>query len=326
MNLSIFSPKKDQCGLCTSHPFGQISDEEYKLHIDKKNNARDEKIKDKCSAAGNQCHVITMDVESVKLSPILKASALYYKTKLVVHNFTLYNLNTREATCYWWDETEGELVASTFATCVVDFISRKFQDNLPIIIYSDGCTNQNRNAMMANALLQVSVSKKITVFQKFLEKGHTQMECDSVHSAIESELKNKTIHVPSDYIKMCQNARNKQPYETIYLSHNFFKDFSVRKNQAYPSIRSGSKAGDPCVTDLRALEYDPSGKIFYKLKHGDHEWNELPAKPIRSSDATNYPLYTERLQITARKFKDLQELKSVIPIEHHMYYDSIPHK
>jgi len=43
-------------------------------------------------AEEGQCHVLTMDVQAVQLLPHLQASALYFKQKLAVHNFTLYNL------------------------------------------------------------------------------------------------------------------------------------------------------------------------------------------------------------------------------------------
>ncbi|KAJ8894406.1 hypothetical protein PR048_007057, partial [Dryococelus australis] len=36
----------------------------------------------------------------VEVAPLLKASALYYKTKLVVYNFTMYNLGTKEVKCF----------------------------------------------------------------------------------------------------------------------------------------------------------------------------------------------------------------------------------
>ncbi|CAH1098811.1 unnamed protein product [Psylliodes chrysocephalus] len=61
----------------------------------------------------------------------------------------------------------------------------------PIIIYSDGCMAQNRSSLLANALLYLSDKYDDSITQKFLEKDHTQMECDSVHNAIETCLKNK---------------------------------------------------------------------------------------------------------------------------------------
>ncbi|OXA37764.1 hypothetical protein Fcan01_27427 [Folsomia candida] len=102
------------------------------------------------------------------------------------------------------------------------------------------------------------------------------MECDSVHAAIECQLKNKIISVPQDYVKVCEDARFKQPYVAIYLDHDFFTDYSGKKHQQYPPIRSGLKTGDPCVTNLRALRYNPGRTMSFKLDHRTGEWKELP--------------------------------------------------
>lgn len=34
---------------------------------------------------------LTMDVQSVKLAPYIRATSMYYKTTLCVHNFTVFN-------------------------------------------------------------------------------------------------------------------------------------------------------------------------------------------------------------------------------------------
>ena len=44
---------------------------------------------------------------------------------------------------------------------------------------------------------------------------------------------------------------------------------NVSKIQHYNSIRPGTVAGDPHVTDLRALHNTPDGLISYKLTHYD---------------------------------------------------------
>jgi len=97
-NLSLFSPKKDQCDTCCSYQVGNISEEEWNMHQTKKREARSEKEQDKIDAIAGKCYALTMDLESVKCSPYLKASALYYKTKLTVHNFTVYNIANHHAT------------------------------------------------------------------------------------------------------------------------------------------------------------------------------------------------------------------------------------
>ncbi|KAG8254785.1 hypothetical protein J6590_108141, partial [Homalodisca vitripennis] len=57
---------------------------------------------------------------------------------------------------------------------------------------------QNKNAILSNALLHLSMESNVVIEQKWLVKGHTQMECDSVHSKIESLLQpsyNALLHL-----------------------------------------------------------------------------------------------------------------------------------
>ncbi|KAJ8737976.1 hypothetical protein PYW08_000576 [Mythimna loreyi] len=108
----------------------------------------------------------------------------------MVHNFTIYNLGTKNVECYWFDETTTDLKASTYASFYIDYLKKIIEDcPKDVVIYSDGCTSQNRNVVVSNALLLLAIEKNIVITQFFLEKGHTQMEVDSVHSIIERNLK-----------------------------------------------------------------------------------------------------------------------------------------
>lgn len=157
--------------------------------------------------------------------PFFNASALYYKTKLCVHNYTIFNLGSHNATCYWWNESQGELVASVFGSCLIDYLNKHNDSGKRIVIWTDGCTYQNRNSVISSALLMFSINNNITIEQKYLERGHTQMECDSIHAVIENRLKNRVIHLPSDYIAATKEARqNPRPYDVKYLSFDFFSD------------------------------------------------------------------------------------------------------
>lgn len=124
-----------------------------------------------------------------------------------------------------------------------------------IILYSDGCTYQNRNTTLSNALLNLSINSNVTIIQKFLQRGHTQMEVDSMHSTIERKVRNRKINVPADYIPICKSACIKSPYTVEYLTHDFFKSFS--SITFCKSIRPGNKKGDPIVTNLKAIKYEP---------------------------------------------------------------------
>ncbi|CAG4981288.1 unnamed protein product [Parnassius apollo] len=330
-NISLFKPKKDECEKCLSHKLGNISDAELKEHINRKNEARIEKENDKNSEE----LVFTMDTQAVLLAPKSNVSSLYYKTKLCTHNFCLFNLRNKDGFSYLWNETEGGLSSDNFATIIVKFITDKLlpsihrepEKDIKIILYSDGCTAQNRNVVLANALLNVATLNNIVIEQKYLEVGHTQMEADSMHATIERKLKNKIIHLPAEYVGVCLGARiHPKPYNVSYLSHDFFKSFGSL--QYYKSIRPGKATGDAKVTDIRALQYK-KGNIYFKLRFTD-EWQLLPQRCDRNITPTaieSLPdLHENRLKIKNRKFKDLQELKYTIPVDYRDFYDNIPHE
>lgn len=329
LNLSIFMPKKDQCDICIGFSTSNVSKERYDLHQKRKTEARQEKEQDKL----NEKFVYTMDLQAVLLCPVLKASAVYFKTKLTVHNFTIFNLKDKAGYCYLWDESEGSLNANEFASIICHFISSEvpFQAGDEIILFSDGCGYQNRNVTLANALLNLAIQNNITITQKILEKGHTQMECDSMHSTIERRLRNQDIYTPSGYIDACKHARVKpEPYHVQYLHYDFFRNYSQTVSCSfYKSLRPGSKTGDPVTTDIRAIRYCPNGNIYYKLNHSEDEWQILPQR--RNTRANSCPnneipkAYQERLKIKREKWDHLQTLKGVLEHEHHNFYDSLPH-
>lgn len=328
-NLSIFMPKKDQCDKCCEYKVNNVSEEEYQKHIARKNQAREEKNRDKISAESGECHTFTCDLMAVQLLPYCQASALYYKMKLAVHNYTIYNLSTHEAICYWFDESQCDLVASVFASCLVDTIEKTLSTSLkPVIIYTDGCTAQNRNSVLSNALLHLSIKYNIDITQKYLEKGHTQMECDSVHSVIERKMKTTDHYLPSQLFNLATEARRYPfPYKNKLLEFSFFSDYSIKNLMIYDSIRPGKKSFDPVVTDIRVLKYCAKGVILYKINYND-DFTEMPRRPnkIDMQNVCSFPkLYESQKKISLDKWNDLQSLKSIIPFDCHGFYDSLPH-
>ncbi|KAK5643905.1 hypothetical protein RI129_007750 [Pyrocoelia pectoralis] len=305
-NLALYTPKKDQCNLCFSFKYGNITEEEHKVHIERKENARQSKVDDKILAEKGEIILLTIDLQAVKLCPYLPANKIYFKTKLCCHNFTVYDLRSRDVMCYWFSENENnQLKASTFTSCIIDYLQENCLTPLktPIVIYSDGCGYQNRNNVLANALLNFSIQHNIVVFQKYLEPGHTQMECESVHSGIERCLRHREIHLPSDYVSVTTEARKTpKPYGVKTLDYTFFKDYSSSKYLRYSSIRPGKKSFDP------------------------EDYIELPVRPKIMPPILSYPpLFNSPPKLKTEKWQHLQELKSVLPKDTHAFYDSILH-
>lgn len=333
-NIYIHKPRKDQCDICTGHKtkIDAVDEITYQNHIQRKDNTRTEKNKKKIEASDKNI-VVTMDLESVLLCPNTLASSMFYKQKLQVHNFTIYNLGDKPVTLYVWHEANGGVTANEFISCIVDFIMNLNQDVEQVTLISDGCNYQNRNKSLASALRLLSKEKNVDIEQLFLCKGHTMMEVDSVHSTLEHYFK-PPLYSPSDYITRMRMARPSQPYNIKVLDYSFFKNYDAMCD--ITSLRPGKKTGDKVVTYLCQLKYSPSSQnIQYKTNTNDN-WENLPittknqvttyTKSTRSktaattieenvqikllSDVPN--LYSAPLPITKAKYDDLQSLKKVL--------------
>lgn len=81
------------------------------------------------------------------------------------------------------------------------------------------------------------------------------------------------------------------------------------------------------MTDIKAVYYNfnENGEIKVKLDF-DTEFSNLPCRPKHIVPILNYPrLYQDRLPITQKKWKHLQELKSIISQDCHPFYDQLPY-
>ena len=108
---------------------------------------------------------------------------------------------------------------------------------------------------------------------KFLEKGHTWMEVESVHSAIEGKLRGRQIIWPAE-LHWCNNCRKKRPSLWSQTSGPHFLQ-RLLQAELLSSIHPGSSAGDPQVVDLRCLKYLPDGLVSYNINYTD-QWRPHP--------------------------------------------------
>lgn len=320
--IAIHHPRKDQCDTCCGFKVGTVGNEEYTNHIKRKDDARVAKRAAKESANSEKL-VITMDLQSVLLCPKTEASAMYYKQKLQVHNFTIYELNKGDVHLYVWHEANGGVSSNEFTSCIIHYLSTAISETYKhVVLISDGCNYQNRNKILASALSDLAKTKSIIIEQLILEKGHTMMEADSVHATLEQYFK-PPINAPSDYIARMRLARPKQPYNVNVVDFNFFLKYEDLATNL-SSLRPGKKTGDPTVTDIRQLRYLPNGEICFQLGYAG-EWNPLPQ---RRKPGTSVPkkMYCSELPIAESKFRHLQELRSVIEKDHHAFYNALKFK
>ena len=80
-------------------------------------------------------------------------------------------------------------------------------------------------------------------------------------------------------------------------------------------IRPGRTSGDAKVVDISQLQYNHAG-LSYMLEHTADEWTPIPHRLHHNSAKK---LNTDPLPITLNKWKYLQSLKAVIPLDVSFY-------
>lgn len=185
-----------------AHKLSYICDDEHRHHMASKKEARAEKENDKVKKE----FVFAVDVQALLSAPKSNISSLYYK--LNIHNFCAFNLKTKDGYRFIWRNGGRGFGWRIFISCcwlivdkILPLVNRETMTN-KIKIYSDGSAAQNRNVTISNALLNVAMTNNITIEQKYLEVGYTQIEVDSMHASIERRLRNKIMNVPAEYCYM----------------------------------------------------------------------------------------------------------------------------
>ena len=344
--LSFHQPKKDQCSVCTifkrksdTNMTSESDQKEFEEHQKRKEQAREEKIADKEEAMDNpKKHVVTLDLQAVLQAPCGLVSQLYYKRKLSIFNFTIYSLADKEGKCYIWDETEGKRGANEIATCIFFYLCSLPEIVEDVIIYSDCCSGQNRNQYLAAGLGHaVKVIQNIkSITHKYLETGHTQMECDSMHSAISYAKKGTEIFTPSHWDNILRMARRNRPYIVIPVRYTDFLDFKALAAAKLRNTKTDIMGQRVNWLRLKVLRFEESRpeEILFKTSFDQSEYQTIKVsggskrgRKVPQLKGNVVPqLYSTKIPISSAKKEDLNYLctSGVIPEEFHTFYFNLP--
>ena len=330
-NISFFTPKKDQCDTCTSYHNAdemekEMLKERYESHQNEKELSRKEKAIDKASDSV----VAVYDLQAVMQLPKGDVSVFYYKSKLNVLNFTIYDIKTNKCDCFLWDESNGHRGVNELGTCVLQYIKSITESGKKdIIFYSDNCAGQQKNKfMLALYLYAVKELDVNSITHKYLVKGHTQNEGDAAHSLIERQnkrlLKSGPIYVPETFATAIRTAKKKgDPFNVFHLGFDDFYNIKSIANDIGPMNVKDLKISD--IKVLKVTKESPS-TVLYKHSYAD-EFKECTVlkQCNKSKDFRLLPCFKEKPGIPHKKKVDLMELckKNVIPNHHHQFYEGL---
>lgn len=338
--LSFFIPKKDQCDQC--HVFKNITrptDEEitnYNKHIANKNLCRELKQLDKAESKSSQGKICsaTFDFQRILNAPHGQLSILYYKRKLSVFNFTVFDTTNKEAHCYMWHEAEARRGANEVSSCLSQFIEKMHERGVDDFrFWSDNCAGQNRNRIVFAFYMYIAHKLNVSIKHTFLEKGHTQQEGDSVHALIERSSKSKMIYTPLEWFSLVRWAKQDgKPYNVIEMKHTDFFDYKqLLTGRNWAKNINGAIVKWNKIKEVRISSQDPF-KIEYRYDLADSNFMTIAITTNTRRRQRNRnvveisPAYPNHQSISKAKYDDLMDLcnSGIIPGTYHDFFRNLP--
>lgn len=347
--LRFYIPKKDQCTLCnvwkdSPQPKPLALNDKYHAHKQRENDSLVMKNVDMQNCAANQ-RTITFDMQANICLPFAGDAQIYYKRKLNVLNFTIYD-NNADGFCYLFDEANGRKGCNETATCILEYLKDLPTSVSHVTTWSDTCAAQNRNYNFLSMLVYAVnfIDHLNTVDVKYLESGHSYLNCDSMHANIERKMKHRKVYTPPEVRVIMETARiNPRPYNVRMMNYSDF--FNIKKlsdrimknwkvNEENDKIRWLNikwfriEKGSDCIL----YKYDYNGDFhkfnFTRSPPSPKKGRKSSVKPIAVCEIkleTLTPLYYEILKVSPQKKKDLLSLvkEGVIPAYYAQFYTSL---
>lgn len=339
-NIGFHRPKKDICTFCDAYEKmtqeeKEVRKNEHHKHLERKQQARDQKRKDKDRTLKEEnILVVNFDLQKVLITPKMFVSDAYYSRKLSTYNFTTYDLSSRNVQCFVWNETEAKRGSCEISTCLY-IHNKEVGEKDEIIYYSDSCTGQQRNLQFCiMCLLSVSNFPIKVITHNYFERGHSQMEGDSVHATIENSTKRLEMYSPNDWLLAIKNAKQTSPkYAVREIHHTMILDFKECASSVVANRRKDTNGDIVHWNKIHSFQYrkDSPNIIFFKYDFSeDYRSLNINHGRRRMKSLEDYclkPLYRQRLPISDAKRADLMGLcdKGLIPSKYHNFYNSLPY-
>jgi len=203
-----------------------------------------------------------------------------------------------------------------------------------VTYFSDTCRGQNRNKFVAASLLYciTTLPNLERINHKFLQSGHSHMECDSVHSTRETAKRKTSVFVHHSGAVICF-ARKAQPYVVpLKFDHVLnWKEFAKIHCPNMKKTTTGTHVNWLNVKWIQARKTN-NRSLFINYTFDETCFQEVDVLDVRyKGRPLNWPteldnLYQQKLPISSKKKNDLVQLcqKGIIPEDFHAYYNRLP--
>ncbi|KAL4709196.1 hypothetical protein ACJJTC_008124 [Scirpophaga incertulas] len=206
-----------------------------------------------------------------------------------------------------WHDGIAKRGSIEVSSCLLNFIKHYVEKGVTDFrFWSDNCSGQNRNRIVFSLYLFAAKTFGVTVTHRFLEKGHTQNEGDSVHATVERSCRHKTIWVPEEWYCLARWAKSEgDPYIIKEMKQEEIFDFKAfLANKNWTKNTANEKVTWTSVREVKvtAQQYDPTEFELFRA-------------------------YDAPLPINKDKYRDLTDLcrAGIVPDRYHSFYFSLSH-
>lgn len=345
-NLRFHKPHTDTCSRCDSlqniikHSANEASVNSAKIaleiHQRKANKATEAKDLDVTMHKNmTDTTVICFDLQQTLPTPLLTTSKVFYLRQLWTYNFCIHNLITGEAYMYTWDETVAGRGSEEIGSCLIHFIKLLLPNVTKLIAYSDSCGGHNKNKHICKLFMFLTKATHLEeIHHKFLEPGHTYMECDRNFALIEkNKKKNPQVYIPDHWRTVI--ARSSKKFIVCNMTQEMFYSFKNLNNL----IKDFKKDSEGKPLKFREIAYFKYGKYMETFSFEfKHTLNDLfpflkyscglhsTGRPSFSLESTLQQSNKTSMPIKLEKWNNLQSLLEYIPPIYHAFYTNMIHQ
>ena len=210
-----------------------------------------------------------------------------------------------------------------------------------LVSYSDACGGQNRDHTIVGFLSELHRRGRFErIDHKYLERGHTYLECDTDFSQIEKRKKSTEVFLPQDWATIIEEANLRKPFETTDMNQKDFLDWKGHIEDLYRPISEDIGGERILMKNIRWMNFgwgeetNDEGEATM-VHHPDEVWVRFgfqksePWKKVRvlrptaDNQQTPQTLYSNQLPISAKKVKDLRKLAKHVPEPQSQFYFNI---
>lgn len=346
LGLKIKQPQLDTCSKCDQFVMDlktQHTEEERNIIIGRRDQhqqqaemAYESKRLDKLDQDKT---VLCFDLQKCLPTPSLRCQEAFYKRSLWVFNLTIRDCSNGKTTCFMWDETIAKRGANEVASCVWRYFEMNQDLKQHVVMYSDTCPGQNRNTVMtAMFLLLVQKFNNISIIEhKFLEPGHTHMECDSDHANIErkKKLSGTDFYHPHDWYQLVSSCKTgKNPFAVEKMTRENFYDFNSLFIKVFKKCKLNEDKNQVKWSKMRIVRYSKEtfAQVQYKNSYDSSNFEVADMKKVRTRKnevnlaniLLNLPnIHLQAIPVSNKKKKDLLSLLRYIPDVFHEFYKNL---